>query len=631
MTESTERAPEDFAREIGEAFGQVRTEHLRGSDVFSMFTTPVYWTQLRGLRPCFLIGGRGTGKTTTLRSLSYKGQAALTGNTIADWGMIGVYWRVDASVVNTFKGRGLDEDQWEGLFAHYLNLQLVHQVLDFTAWRLKELQAETLVDPEALMLTCVSLGLPEVDNVAALRPVVRLAIARLQGALNGPSAALLEAPQSIAGVPVGYLVEALRLDPVLEQSYFAFCIDEYENLSARQQRTLNTLIKHSGDGAFTFKIGLRDSTSHSFPTDAEGQPLQEPADYTSVRIADNLGAVGFADFALRICSARLQKIAHDAVLDLPALFPDLSLTEEARLLGGARKIDSVRRSLLQTGATNEEIRGFDGLPLLQQLLVGYWAESKSVVPSAVLREALSGESRWRGRVNNYAYAMLYTIAGRGAGRRKYYSGWSILVQMADGNIRYVLQLVGESLMRHVAEGNRLDRAVSPATQSDAAALIGERLVRELLGLSEVGAQLMRLVLGVGRVFNLMARNPEGHTPEVNQVRISDPEAREFREAQSLLEEGVSQGCFVAFSGDKNARESTAVKALDFQLHPIYSAFFEFSHRSKRRMNIESRQILRLATDDVSGAVKDLVRRRDARADIGMPVQLELYSELYEQA
>ncbi|WP_242090864.1 hypothetical protein [Curtobacterium sp. DN_7.5] len=629
MSAQSAFSSENLAREIGEAFGQVRTEHLRGADVFSMFTTPVYWSQLRGLRPCFLIGGRGTGKTTTLRSLCYEGQAALRSRSIADWGMIGVYWRVDAGVVNTFRGRGLDEDQWEGLFAHYLNLQLVHQLLDFTKWRSIELQAQTAVDVEALGLACVSLGLPEVDNLMALRSAVRLAMARLQGALNGPTAALLQTPQSVAGTPVRYLVEALQYDQVIRECYFAFCIDEYENLSARQQQALNTLIKHSGDGAYTFKIGLRDSVNWSFPTDARGQPLQEPADYTSVRIASNLGDEGFAEFASSICSARLLKISEAAGADLKKLFPDLSVENEARLLGGLRKRDSIRASLEKMGASSSEIAFFDRLPLTQQLLIGYWANSKQVAATSVLREAYASESRWRGRVNNYAYAMLFTIAGRGASRRKYYSGWSILVQMADGNIRYVLQLVGEALTRHVADGNNLEQAVSPATQSDCAALVGERLVRELLGLSERGAQLMRLVLGIGRVFNLMARNPEGHTPEVNQVRLADPDSPDYPAAKLLLEEGVSQGCFAAFAGDKNSRESAAVKSYDYQLHPIFAAFFEYSHRSKRRMNIESRQVLRLATDDVSGAVREITRGRETRGDIGMPLQLELYSDLYE--
>jgi hypothetical protein len=72
MTESvsTSSSPEE---QLSELFGSYRAEWLR-EHIFELFKEPKYFPELLTLRPCVLMGGRGTGKTSVLRSLSYEGQ-----------------------------------------------------------------------------------------------------------------------------------------------------------------------------------------------------------------------------------------------------------------------------------------------------------------------------------------------------------------------------------------------------------------------------------------------------------------------------------------------------------------------------------------------------------------------------
>ena len=58
---------------IGDALGLYKAEWL-DAKLFDLFTEPGYFGGLKTFRPCVLIGGRGTGKTTVLRGLSYEGQ-----------------------------------------------------------------------------------------------------------------------------------------------------------------------------------------------------------------------------------------------------------------------------------------------------------------------------------------------------------------------------------------------------------------------------------------------------------------------------------------------------------------------------------------------------------------------------
>ena len=122
---------QELQKQLSLTMGQVRTEYIPDEDVFKMFSQPTYWSKLSGPRPCILVGGRGTGKTTTLKSLSYQGQYSLNGNLIQNWTAVGSYWRIESNVVSVFRGRKLDDDQWTAIFSHYVNLRLIQGILQF--------------------------------------------------------------------------------------------------------------------------------------------------------------------------------------------------------------------------------------------------------------------------------------------------------------------------------------------------------------------------------------------------------------------------------------------------------------------------------------------------------------------
>ena len=103
------------------------------------------------------------------------------------------------------------------------------------------------------------------------------AIAKLEARLNSNTKTLSQMDLSMLGQPLRYLLEALQKDINLRGKVFTFCLDEFENLEPYQQKIFNTLLKHSGDSLYTFKIGIRDSNVRERETLAEGQPLIDPA------------------------------------------------------------------------------------------------------------------------------------------------------------------------------------------------------------------------------------------------------------------------------------------------------------------------------------------------------------------
>src|SRR5205823_5327080 len=124
--------------------------------------------------------------------------------------------------------------------------------------------------------------------------------------------------------------------------------------------------------------------------------------------------------------------------------------------------------------------------------------------------------KWHEQYENYKHAYLFAIRRGKRGIRKLFAGWRVFSLLAASNIRYLLELVDQALTGHLDESGDPTEPVSATVQTRAAQITGQKNLRELEGLSLSGAKLTRLLLGLGRIFQVMAEDPIGHTPEVNQ-------------------------------------------------------------------------------------------------------------------
>ena len=615
---------------LNAVFGSLRAEYLN-DDIYDLFTAPTYWPELLTVRPCVLVGGRGTGKTTVLRSLSYEGQARLnTGPILESWPFVGTYWRADTNVVTAFRGAGLDEAQWSNLFGHYLNLIFVARILQFCYWG-QQHGVEGLLSKEGARRTAMSLNLPEADSLGVLIDAVEDAVIGFEAFVNNASAAATPM-LSMQGKPVETLVTELVKDGRLQGRTFCILIDEFENLQDYQQRIVNTLLKHSSD-VLSYKIGVKTTGYRQHATLNPSEQVMEPADFALIDISPSLLSNGFGDFAEHICNARLSRLALISSLErspgIRELLPELSESQEAQLLGVESVAAEARQQAERDGATAAELDAMVVLSDLEQALIAYWAEAKSTDVATQLRDRIAKPEQWFNRQNNYQYAMLFTLRRGKRGIRKHYAGWNTFVDLADGNIRFLLFLVNASIQLHLQNHGRLDAPIQPKHQTAAAQDVGKRIVQQLQGLAAEGAQLTRLVLSLGRVFGVMASQPHGHAPEVNQFRVrwsqDNPEANDA--AQLLLSAAVMHLAVVRFPGDKAAGASAETKDYDYALHPIFAAFFDFSHRSKRRTTITATDLLSLTNDPARGIRRVLAGNHRALDD-ELPEQLDLFRGFY---
>ena len=408
---------------------------------------------------------------------------------------------------------------------------------------------------------------------------------------------------SLQAQPIDELCGILSEKPCFEGKTLFFIIDEYENLLDYQQTIVNTLIKHAE--AYSFKVGVRELGWRRKSTLNPQEQLTSPADYELIDIHQQLQDGSYSSLAAKICNHRIQKISgENAISDVSQLFEDMSMEEEALKLG---VLESVSIQLSENEINSDKKQFLKSIDPLETFFILYWARVKSIDLDDVIDEAMARGRSWKQRYDNYKYSMLFLIRRGKTGVRKYYSGWRTLLLLSGGNIRFLLQLLYESTQIHNAEGFDYSIKISAETQTRAAQIIGKKNLSELEGLEVNGAQLTKLLLGLGRVFQVMARELKGSAPETNQFYIPADDTMN-EEARVLLTSAVMHLALVRSTGNKLADDS-ALKDYDYSIHPIFAPFFVFSHRKKRKMSIESIQLMDLVANSKS-TIKEILESKN---------------------
>lgn len=592
------------AERLAAVFGAYKDEWL-DKDVFGYFEEPQYWPDLSGPRPCVLEGGRGTGKTTVLRGMSYDGQfarAELRSEAIGAWSYFGVYHKIDTGRVTAMRGEELAEEQWIRLFSHYFNLVLCGSICELLIW-LEGHGFEVALPAASWLAVANTLNVPEAGDHRQLAERIERGLDDFESYVNnvadggGPRL-------SMRGAPVERLISVLRATPGFAGRSFFFLLDEYENLEPYQQRVVNTLIKHAKEG-WTFKVGVRELGWEETSTLRDSEWLEDPADYRRISITSRFDEDAFRHFAAQVCDKRLSRLwkdleemdAHPASPpDVELLLPGMSDDEEAVALGVERQIEGVP-GILAAAAEEVGLAPPPELSPLRQYLIKHWAEThpNDGTLEDVARDFVLNERVWHDRYGNYERQALFSLKAGKPGIRKYYAGWDVLCRLAGSNIRYLLQLVEQGLLLGLEAGGRLGDPIDVRQQTSAARAVAEKNLRQLEGRSSDGAQLQRLALGLGRIFAALAERGAAGAPEVDQFQLAEGsiEAKSEERLERLLRQAVMTLALVRERSNKPQSESELRGGDLYSLHPLFSAYFVYSYRRKRKMKLPGQVLLGL--------------------------------------
>jgi hypothetical protein len=609
-------------------FGSFRAEWLQ-EKLYSLFNEPAYFPSLKDHRPCVLVGGRGTGKTTVLRCMSYEGQFALAGQNFealrtADF--VGLYHRVNTTRVSAFCGSSRSQEEWQRLFSHYVNIEICELLLEALKFYRRHSSSNETLAARTCSQVASAFGSVDVTDEDKLRATIEDARCAIEIHINNVASPV--PVLSLLQSPIDLLVEGMAGLEFFQNKSFYIILDEYENYLDYQQIVINTLIKHSST-SYVFKVGVRELGWRIKTTLNSNEQLINPADYELIDIDHSLRDT-FTKFARDVCETRLSawfKEYNLPSLTLDQLLPALSFEEEARLLGVGARVHNLRNYINTNSDRLGTIRNLGDLELFVFLELNKGDQVRAVEELLVLA---SGSSQKRVRFNNYKYACLFSVAGEHQDIRKYYCGVDVFSKISRNNLRFFLQLVTESIARHIESSSRTSDAISYADQTKAARQIGLRYLTELEGVTVHGVQLVKLILGLGRFFQILASNPNEGSPECNQFGIkfaSKTSGDMTQRVSELLRNGIMHLALVRDSGTKLAAASDT-REWDYAPHPIFAPFFGFSHRRKRKMNMTEHEIYELVVQP-KATIKKLLRTRAYLLEESVPQQLKLFDEYFE--
>lgn len=618
---------EDRLNKLKIAFSKYKGEWLR-DDIYQHFSEPYYFSDLKDIRPCVLQGGRGTGKTMVLRSLSYEGQFNILKKDIEEFDkneFIGVYIRVNTNHARAFEGGDISMDVWSRAFGHFINLTFVREIVKFLLWHNNLSSNDKQLTEEECCLVAKSLGIMEMPkNQEELFKNIRYALYEFQAQLNsifdtnGKGLRL-----SLYEYPIELITEIVTNLPQFKNKIIMILLDEFENLSDYQQIIMNTMIKHITKN-YTFKIGVRELGWRKKHTFNDQEILNTPADYYLLDIQKKFeDAKVFSDFAKKVCEKRIKEAFEDedtSRWDVNDFLENINNEDEAIKLG-IENTDYIKQFASLPSELNNEL---ETLPLLYKYLIAYWADSHNDSLEDEINHYLTSKREWDTRYNNYKYAMLFKIKqGRGMGGiQKYYAGWDTFIKLAGGNIRYLTELVYNSYEQHILKERGVDEKISIREQTKAARDTGLKNLEELEGLSKLGAQLVKLLFNMGQIFKVYARLDK-KSPEVNQFELI---GERTPGCQELINTAVMNLALIREPGTKPNDEYTT-KDYIFSIHPIFSPFFIFSYRKKRKMKISVQELMALASNDGHEVMKRLMYERDGISiDDKKTMQLDLFAD-----
>ena len=589
-------------------------------EIFKLFKEPVYFPELVTNQSCVIIGGRGTGKTTALRGLSYEGRRELKSKSINEWEYYGIYYKVDSNRVSALTGMGVSTEMWARIFSHYINLLISDLVVNFLLWHQKNqtVDSHTITTEGHIWRRfekALALVLPSEErrtwSLKELSELIDNSLIDFELYINNIMDDRQDKPSfSIAAGPIDALFAAVsQLVPFQNKSFFLL-IDEYESFSDYQQKVINTLVKQSAGKSYCFKIAVKELGWRVRHTSNE-QELRSPSDYRRISITEKLNGTDFKSFALKVCNNRLKNLvevidetSQIESVDVRTILPKLSMSEEAQLLGVEKRAEEILGGLKKKNQ-------FKKLDAHLVWFASEWGKTQGLTTEESLKGLEEDPSGWKKKFENHGFAYLFAIRDGKRGVRKYYAGWEVYVLMAAGNIRFLLQLVEASLREHIKSGHELSLPISPENQTKAASSVGISNFEELEGIDPKGAKIMRLLLGLGRIFQIFAFDPFGHAPELNQFFVPQVEGSDVendektKEAYNLLNASVNHLALQRANATKLGRKDP--KGYDYWIHPVYSAFFQISHRKKRKTKLSPIDIMEIVNNQ-GKAVENLMVR-----------------------
>ena len=542
-----------------------------------LFQGSVEWESLqRRTDNVFLEGGRGTGKSMLLRRLTAQTVIAanrlIQPNTTFDnlkEDYFGIYVKLTRGYYEQFTAVDkIPPAVGELLAQHELNIEVADAFVEALRWLLRERCLPSVDGRAALLLDDMNRLFPKAPAARSLdefqTTVLKFEQDQMHSyyrekAFENPVTYSGSAEQTVTFLRNLSKIFRNRLFPEREIRLFLL-IDEFETLLPIQQKAMNTVIKMRLPD-LTMKIGVRKAGRRTHDTFTAGDPIQDPRDYTEIRLdydVDSIDSKAYANLLRGIAEKRLSA----------ANYPNINIADYL------------------PGQTNtQEIKPEE----LEAELALMWQQGK--------RRTTTPNDSFR---NHATTAAVYRVLARKKARKSY-CGFDQYALLSSGVVSNYIELCKYAFF--FALSDELPLKVNPAIptylQTNAAYSVSERLFDTIDGnVPAVGGVLKQMVSDLGNILRNRllhhSSEPEGNRLEINDFnRLSAPEnidVAKVIDAAIIWSVFHLDGVSKAFLPRNTSRPPQA----QLVINRIYAPILEFSPRSRWRVNLSVRDLRELS-------------------------------------
>jgi hypothetical protein len=585
-------------------------------------------------RPLVLEGGRGSGKTMFFLCNSWRERynTLLANKQPISFmfqvdGFIGIYWKADGKFTKYMGPEGRSD--WDHIFSTFMGICQAREILEFLECLVyNQVINETELIPAIKTLECLKQGGIIISNIPEAKQVCFDALYSIQNILNDPRLAIRDVQLHIVGLLIQSFVTCLKEIPLFKDVSFRFFIDEYETLREYQQRLINTLIKQS-DSQIIYSIGVRPTGMKSNQTINESEVIQEPHDYSLVRIEDllNFEEVSpqkqYISLLEKICERRIKIFCETQNLaDLPS---------NINWYLGNYDIEYEINKLNEKMSDRQHISGLIDLIYLNEQdrtkaeeYVDLLAKNAHIINSRlhfsllkrrkrnqVKLEFLAGEYRkwlndeetknYKEWYNHTKLALVFLLS-KEMNKNKLYFGVDVFAMLSSGVIRYFLELCEKAFDYALLNDFSWKHPcpISPEDQNKSARYVSRNKIDDIKQYEPYGQNLRIFVENIGEIFQLLHQhsNLTLGEPEINHFSTKyfeiDKKTKEIINSAIMWTVLQEQGS----SKDKNDASS---EYYEYHLNHIYSPYFGISYRRKHKLNIPSEYLKNLLSGNAESA------------------------------
>ena len=310
---------------------------------------------------------------------------------------------------------------------------------------------------------------------------------------------------------------------------------------------------------------------------------------------------------------------------IEAIFPAITERNVAELI---LNDETLRNRLI--GKLSSDFERLDKKHLLELVLdIHAPAEALVVLHALLNREKVNADDvvaelkgycekqspRYSEWVHNNLFGCILNFYAGGNRRCPLYSGYDTFVTMSKDNIRHFLELCYTSLS-HSDDLNELHK-VSLDDQLVAVNYVSKNMLKEIKQFGPHGNMLYLFSMRLGNLFGELRKRESQSEPEQNQFSVKGGMTAECAQ---ILRELVKWSVLYE---TKLTKQKGLEVGEEYQLNPIYSAFFTISFRKKRRIELTAEDVVKLYKG-TEADYKHIIRRMTQR--FAKPDQMDLFEK-----